>query len=229
MRIFAHRKLIFVIVLMCAMRVSAQEPEKLNIALKINPDIKQFSGKMIASATNGAVTYTDPASNGLGKAPGEVLIKIEPADAASHTYRILVDADGNGDLGNDTAQVALPSSSVTVKINRKSAIGATQTLPYLIDYSRDTDRNRQARERFLWFPNYRAEGKLKTKNCEALLSVLDLTNDGQFDADDSAKGTNIGLDRNGDGRIWGKDEYLKGEVQAVCREIYPREATRSRV
>lgn len=64
---------------------------------------------------------------------------------------------------------------------------------------------------FTWSPHYRAEGKVKVNNCESLVAVLDLNGDGLFDRADFAAGTSINLDRNGDGKIWAADEWLKGE------------------
>ena len=83
-------------------------------------------------------------------------------------------------------------------------------MPYIIKYSRYVDKTNETRESFLWISHYRAEGKLRINNCETLLVVLDLNGDGLFDQRDFSSGTSIGLDRNGDGRIWGKDEWLKG-------------------
>jgi thiol-disulfide isomerase/thioredoxin len=58
---------------------------------------------------------------------------------------------------------------------------------------------------------------LTVNNCEALVAALDLNGDGVFDKADFAAGTSIGLDRNGDGRIWGGDEWLKGDqIIAYC-------------
>ena len=45
---------------------------------------------------------------------------------------------------------------------------------------------------------------------KALFAVLDLSSDGQFDDADLGGGSSIGVDRNSDGRIDGKDEYLMG-------------------
>jgi thiol-disulfide isomerase/thioredoxin len=74
---------------------------------------------------------------------------------------------------------------------------------------------------FLWSPHYRAEGRLKVGGCENLFTVLDLNADGQFNEADFAAGTSIGLDRDGDGRIWGKDEYHRGnQIIDFCGERY---------
>ena len=145
-----------------------------------------------------------------GKAPGGVLISKERLNDPVNAYRIRVDSDGDGNLTNELPLLLLPNSSVSVTVNRKWSNGKQRNLPYTIEYSRDLDRNNKTRELIWWRPHYRAEGKLKFRNCESLIVAVDLIGDGLFDQQDFAKGTNIGLDRNGDGRIWGKGEWLSG-------------------
>jgi thiol-disulfide isomerase/thioredoxin len=133
----------------------------------------------------------------------------------------MIDVDVDGDLRNDTAQTLAANSVVIAKISRKWANGKRLALPYSIRYSRDTDSRGRMREMFLWSPHYRAEGRLKVGSCENLFTVLDLNTDGQFNEADFAAGTSIGLDRDGDGRIWGKDEYLRGnQIIDFCGERY---------
>jgi Thiol-disulfide isomerase and thioredoxins len=200
----------------------AQEANRFTISLKLNLNSGQFSGQVIASRRYPKdFSYTSPTTSGLGQAPGGVPIKIQPVDKLTFAYRIWVDSDGNRSLDNDTPQVVAPNSSITIQVVRRLSDGRRLLLPYTINYSREPDQNGQPRELFLWSPHYRAEGSLKIKNCEALFVLLDLSSDGQFDAEDSARGTNIGLDRDGDGRIWGADEYLKGEqIIEYCGEAF---------
>ena len=195
--------------------VSAQE--KVVIPLRLNVEVQQFSGMMIASRTKDApIAYTTAAADGVGHAPGKVLFKLEPAQGS---YRLFVDANGDGDLSNDTPQTLQPDSTFVAKINRKWANGTQAVLPYTIKYTRET--NSRGNELFLWSPHYRAEGRIKVGKCETLFAVLDLSTDGQFDAHDLEAGSSIGLDRNADGRTWGKDEYLMGnQIIEFCGERF---------
>jgi thiol-disulfide isomerase/thioredoxin len=96
-------------------------------------------------------------------------------------------------------------------VNRKWPNGKQQRLPYTIRYSTYVDKENKNRERFLWTPRYRAEGRLKIKGCETLLIAVDLNGNDVFDQADFSVGSSIGLDRNGDGKIAGKDEWLTGK------------------
>ena len=193
---------------------AAQAGRESALPLKINEDFVQPIGYMITFRGSGDSSYGLPADTGSasGQARGGVLVRVERVQGQAAAYRIQVDSDGDGDVDEEAAQVAAVDSSVVVKVVRKWAGGKQRSLPYTIRYSRHTDRsNGQVREVFMWSPHYRAEGVLKVNNCESLFAVLDLNADGIFDKADSEAGTNITLDRNGDGKIWAADEWLKGE------------------
>jgi thiol-disulfide isomerase/thioredoxin len=216
--------IIFVIVMFATLSVpsTAQQANKFIVPLRINQDITQFIDHSIASRKNlGNLSYTSPVSEGLGQAPGGVFLRIQQVNDSAHAYKVWVDSDGDRMLDNDTPQLVMPNSSIIVRVNRRLVDGRQIMLPYMINYSREPDQNGQLRERFGWTSHYRAEGKLKVKSCEALVVLLDLTSDGLFDSEDSSQGTNIGLDRNGDGRIWGQDEYFTGEqIIEFCGESF---------
>lgn len=210
----------FLIAFLSATSVCAQE--KIVIPLKLNLEHQQFSGMIIAERTaDGPITYTTPAGDGVGHAPESVLFKLAAMEGSLNTYRLLVDANGDGNPANDTPQTLAPNSSLVVGISRKWANGRQTVLPYSIKYSRNTDSRGRMREQFLWSPNYRAEGRLKIATCETLFVVLDLNTDGQFNDRDLGAGSSIGLDRDGNGRIHGKDEYLMGhQILDYCGERY---------
>lgn len=200
----------------------AQQTDKFFVSLKINENSQQFSGQLIAWRKHpGDLQYSSPAASGPGLAPGDVLVRIEQIHDPSFAYRVWVDSDGDRNLGNNSPEVVMPNSSIVVKVIRRWHNGRQQSLPYTIKYWREPDQDGQLREQFSWIPHYRAEGRLKTGKCETMIAVLDLTSDGQFDQEDFSRGTSIGLDRNLDGRIWGQDEYLKGEqIIEYCDEAF---------
>lgn len=215
---------IFLVVMLSMLTLSsrAQQADRFSASLKINEDSQQLSGQLIASRKHpGDLYYNSPAANGLGQAPGGVLVRIEQTQNQPLAYKVWVDSDGDHNLDNDTPQVVVPNSSIAVKVIRRWVNGRRQALPYTIKYSREPDQNGDVREHFIWLPHYRAEGRLKTRNCDLMLAVFDLTSDGQFDKEDFFRGTSIGLDRNRDGRIWGKDEYIKGEqIIEYCGDAF---------
>jgi hypothetical protein len=93
--------------------------EKIVIPLKLNLEHQQFSGMIIAERTaDGPITYTTPAGDGVGHAPESVLFKLTAMEGSLNTYRLLVDANGDGNPANDTPQTLAPNSSLVVGINQ---------------------------------------------------------------------------------------------------------------
>ena len=201
---------------------SAQAQERIVIPLTINLEVEQFSGQVIASRTNDAsMVYSTPASDRTGHAPDNVLFKLEPVASSVNTYYLTIDANGDGDFRNDTPQTLAPNTVVVASITRRWPNGKQLVLPYSIRYSREADAKGRMREMFLWSPHYRAEGRLKVGKCETLFTAFDLNTDGRFDKDDFAAGTSIGVDRDGNGRVWGREEYLTGnQIIDYCGERY---------
>ena len=195
--------------------LSPQAMTNLVVPLQIN---HQFEQEPMAAW----IEFEQNPSPGLGhsrfgKAPGGTLVKIESVIDQLHAYRISVDSNGDRDLTDDSAYVIQPDSTITVSVSRKWKSNKDQVLPYLITYSRRVDKDGKAKETFYWRPRYCAEGKVKVKGCEARFVVLDIDGNGLFDQQDFRRGTTIGLDRNGDGRIWGKEEWLMGsQILEYC-------------
>jgi thiol-disulfide isomerase/thioredoxin len=182
-----------------------QRADKTTIPLRINEQYEANGGSLIAFKDG---KLGEPR---VGKAPGGVLVRLEPADGQDQGYRVRVDSKGLGEFADEPSQLIRPGSSITVRINRKWPKVKGRAFPYTIKYDRQADSNGVVHEYFLWSPHYRAEGKLNINGCSALIAVSDLNGDGLFDKADFAAGTSIGLDRDGDGRIFGADEWLSGD------------------
>ena len=215
--------LLAVLCIIYAPPVKAQIDSKVSPRLSINEDYEQPIGFLIKFGSANKWTDTVPANAGsaLGEAPGGVLIKIERVKGRSFAYNLQVDSDRDGDVSRELSQVLTPNSSVLVKVNHRWEGGKQQSLPYRITFRRSTDGRNQVKDVFWWSPHYRAEGKLRTAKCEAFFAVLDINGDGLFDKLDFAAGTSIQVDRNGDGKIWGKDEWLKGEqIIEYCGDAF---------
>lgn len=201
----------FITVLFGTSFSSAQELSRVTIPLKINDQY--------GSSIGFGIEFGDDRESALrlGNAPGGVLVAVEKSSDPKFTYRIKVDSDGDGAFEGESSQGISSDAPIVVWVNRKWATGKQQRLPYTIMYSTYIDKANEKRERFSWSARYRAEGRLKVNGCETLLIALDLNGNGVFDQRDFSGGTSIGLDRNGDGQIKGKDEWLKGEqIIEVC-------------
>src|SRR2546425_2883214 len=190
----------------------SQELIRLELPLTLNEQESGFA--------NFTIHFDEKISDStrVGKAPGGVLISLEKLNDPPNAYRIRVDADGDGNLSNESPRLLSPNSSINVRVTRP---GTKRSLLYTIEYSRELDKSNTVQERVSWSPHYRAEGKIKINNCEALLVALDLNGDGRFDGQDFAQGTSIGLDRNADGRIWGREEWLSGnQIIEYCGRAF---------
>jgi thiol-disulfide isomerase/thioredoxin len=200
-----------ILFVMIAAPTGSQNLRKLSVALTINENESGFANFPIDLDQKISDTSRQ------GKAQGGVLVSADRLTDPPDAYHLRVDSAGDGDLTNDPTLLLLPNTSVVVRVVRRWANGEKRDLPYTIQYSRGPDRNNNIREHLSWTPHYRAEGRVKVGKCEALLVALDLNGDGLFDHDDFAQGTSIGLDRNGDGRIWGKEEWLSGnQIIGYC-------------
>jgi hypothetical protein len=116
---------------------------------------------------------------------------------------------GEGEAVSAEVTSAAP---VRVEIQRRAGL-----LPYRIELDPNAGPNHSQGELMQWTPDYRAEGTLAIGECRALMAVWDLTSDGVFDRRDFRHGSAVGIDFNGDGKIFGKGEFLNGgEVFEFC-------------
>ena len=204
--------LLLILTFVLASPARSQELIRLELPLTLNEQESGFA--------NFTIHFDEKISDStrVGKAPGGVLISLEKLNDPPNAYRIKVDADGDGNLSNESPRLLSPNSSINVRVTRP---GTKRSLLYTIEYSRELDKSNTVQERVSWSPHYRAEGKIKINNCEALLVALDLNGDGRFDGQDFAQGTSIGLDRNADGRIWGREEWLSGnQIIEYCGRAF---------
>ncbi len=149
------------------------------------------------------VTFLKPTVGPVSRGPGGVsYVLTQQSDGA---YRLQIDCDGNGNFGNDEVFSIKPGSTVCAWVRRLST-GQARRLPYEIEYTAVKDG-----DEFAWKPRYRLEGVLRFGTCQASLVVFDTNGDGVFDRKDFPPVTSVGIDRDADGKLWGKEEWLKGE------------------
>src|SRR5687767_6819618 len=146
-------RLIQLLMCVCLLGTSSalsQEPGMTDIPLTINQDHKQFAGYVIVfDGINRAERLISLPSNrdiNVGRAPGEVLVKVERLKNEQHACRVQVDTNGDGNLAGETAHVLVPGASIIVRVNRKWPNGKELALPYTIKYSREVNRSNQIDE-----------------------------------------------------------------------------------
>jgi len=145
------------------------------------------------------------AGSQMGIAPGNVRLLVRRSTIDKVVRIITVDSDDDGRFDDEVSQLIAPDSSIIIDLSHRFSGGAK----YILSYSAE-DGNNGVQEKFGWRPHYRAEGYLEMAGERKLVVVTDLNGDGEFGASDYGQGTTIGIDRDGDGRIWGSDEWRNG-------------------
>jgi thiol-disulfide isomerase/thioredoxin len=202
-----------------AIPVYSQNKTKIIVPLQINRQYKQPMGFFIQfDAPKPLSQNGETGSIRYGKTPTNTLIALETIQNKDKIHRIKIDSNGDGNLTNEQAHLIQPDSPIDITVEIDKGNARKETMPFQITYERDADKNT---ERFSWNPLYRSEGKLMVKGCESLFIVLDLNADGVFNQADLARGSAIGIDRNGDGKIFGKGEWLYGtEIIEFCGQFF---------
>lgn len=194
---------------------------EVTVSLEINPDYEQRAtvGHVDVVAGKGLkprYAFADM----VGFAPWNTIVTFRKAPGQQSGYLVRVDSDEDGDLLEETEQTLTPESPIRVRAVRPWPAGPRE-LEYDLSYDVWTDKNGQAGHSFGWTPRYRAEGTFRFGSCERFVGILDLDGDGVFDPTDFGGGTTIGIDRNSDGKIWGRDEWLKGDqIIEICGETF---------
>lgn len=185
-----------------------QAGQEIVIPLKLNLNAKNSIGVSVNFGER--KTVADPGTTSMGIAPGGVKVSVEKPTESEDVCIVRIDCDGDGDLEKETAYTMKPDSSIRVEVVRRRKTGSSIKLPYIVKYNRDTNSKNEMTESLFWTSNYRAEGTLQVGSCQAMIAAFDINGDGVFDNRDFLMGTSIGLDRNEDGEISGRDEWLMG-------------------
>ena len=148
-----------------------------------------------------------------GRLAGGVLVRVEALAAPPYAYRVAVDTNGDGDLGDEVAHELAPDGSFELELRR--AQGAqVRRLAYEFSYERREAGERvRGGEWMMLSARYRAEGRLRLGDEDALAVVRDMDGNGVLDSSDLRGGTAIGIDIDGDGKIWGAHEnFAAGQI-----------------
>jgi thiol-disulfide isomerase/thioredoxin len=173
-------------------------------------DFSEFAGRFLSK-----IPENERSKVMTGTAPGNILHSIERPDTNKNAFLITIDLDGDNSLLNNTASLLLPNTELKVQVKRN-----TVSRPYIVTYYRESARNGIV-ENITWKPDYMAEGILKTGACAANIYLFDLNVNGVFSYKDITNGSALALDRNGDAKLEGADEYLTGTgLFEFCDKTY---------
>lgn len=203
----------FSLVLLLTNSANPLQNKNLEVQLMLSEKHQQPFGLMLTfdGAPSGSETvFPSGKDTSLARTFDGTLVRINKVRNPTAAYQITIDSNANGDLKDDETKTVEPNSSVTVRVTRKWPDGRVRDLPYSIKCLCDNDQQGAVIDMFLWLPHYRAEGTLRLGGADTLLVVLDVNGDGSFDELDSARGSNLGIDRDRDGQIHGAGEWLFG-------------------
>jgi len=194
------------------MAVFAADGDRTVIKLHIVRDVLVSSGNIVDFNLAGEKMIAKPGTGPDGQVPGATVHAIPIADQPG-SYRISVKGKDGGDPATATIS---PGQTITIELQRRFG-----KLPYQIKLSDRVKRDGGSEEYMFWSENYRAEGTLDAGACKALLVIRDMQSDGIFNRSDFLTGSAAGIDLNGDGRIFGKGEWIfGGEVFQFCGKTF---------
>lgn len=152
------------------------------------------------------------------KASENVLVKVKRLKPDTAAFQVWVDGNLNGKL-DEKPRTLNNNAEIIVQVERKTRSGKSVNLPYSITYSR-LEKKGETRDYFFWHSHYRAAGEIKFNDCSSPIFLQDFTADGVFD-DSDTRVTNLQIDRNYDGRIWGKEEHARSnEIIEFCGQNF---------
>lgn len=191
----------------------------LKIPLRIDKTVKpSWSHKLFYKEESSEFGLSLTESERTTKAPGNVLIRVKRLKSDAEMFQVWVDGNLNGKF-DEKQQTIKNNSEIIVQVKRKAQSGKFTYLPYSITYQK-LEKKGETRDYFNWQPHYRVAGEMKFKTCSTSIFLQDFTSDGIFD-DSDTQATNLQIDRNRDGRIWGKEEHAKSnEIIEFCGQNF---------
>ncbi len=146
-----------------------------------------------------------------GKTPNDLLIRVKRNDDLTNKFSVWIDKNNDGDLNDESPLFLADGEKIMIKTfktrNSPRDIFEISLQKYKDDFY------------FYWRRDQRAKGSFQIKNCALDFYLLDLNANGKFDLEEN--GTGFQLDRNKDGKIWGKDEYFYSrEIIEICGENF---------
>lgn len=202
--------LVTTLLLFCSTVARGQEESSGATTVNLRFNLNYQQGPVVSVVDFGG--SSDEGKRRRGTAPGGVLVSEKAAPGESGASLIRVDTDQDRSLKDEKEHLIRSDSTITVEVQRSSPSEDSRMLPYSVTYSND---------RFYWRPHYRAEGTLQVGECSRPLAMLDMNGDGVFDQQDFKRGTTVQIDRNEDGRMYGKGEHLKGnQIIKYCGDNF---------
>lgn len=190
----------------------AADGDRTVVHLQIQRGISAWSGQTVNfGQARDETIIAQPGTTRTGNAP-RATVTAEPVEGQAHTYRVVI----QGRTGDPVVATIRPGQPAHIELPRGFG-----TLPYVIGIDPNSGPNGSARETISWTNDYRAAGTVTVGSCQALLAVWDMSGDGEFNRNDFTHGSAVGIDINGDGKIFGPGEFVTGgEIFQYCDKSF---------
>jgi len=191
---------------------------QLKIPLRLDKSAKSFAGKtLFCDKEYNCGLYPNEKSKTFKIDELEIPIKVS---RTGKNFHLLIDTNQNNKLTDEKKVLLENGSKVKVKIRKKLESGKNLFLPFEVSHQ-ISEKDGLVIDKFSITGHYAAAGTLIYKNCSSKISLLDMNYDGEFNLSDAERGTNFLIDKNNDGKFWGKEEYNKtNEIIKFCGQNF---------
>ncbi len=188
-------------VLFCSFFANGQA-KNIKIPLELQKKSQSRVSQTLLEVKSNETEKSGKTSNGL-----LIFVKKDENDS----FNIRIDVNRNNNLADDKAFKLKIAESKIIEI-------AGSTKKHLNSFELSLSNYKDSIY-FSWKSNFEAKGVLKLSKCNSDIYLQDLNANGIFEFDE--QGTNLQIDRNTDGKIWGKDEHLYStEIIDFCGKNY---------
>jgi hypothetical protein len=131
-------------------------------------------------------------------------------------FLIAVDTNSRRGLRDEKKTRLANNGSSVVKIEKRVTPQKRIYLPYEITHTYENENGKSFDSLFM-HADYILRGTFRYRGCVTELALNDISAEGKFDLSNGDRGTNLQIDRNKDGKFWGKGEFVStNEIVGLC-------------
>lgn len=135
-------------------------------------------------------------------------------ERAKSGFLFSIDTNGRNGLLDEKKISLTNEGKAIVKLKRRVSPQRTIYLPYEISHERD---EKNGEDDFAIRAHYTMTGKFLSAKCTLDVALSDMDANGKADLDDGERGSNFQIDRNRDGKYWGREEFSRtNEIVELC-------------
>jgi thiol-disulfide isomerase/thioredoxin len=189
---------------------------QVRVALRLDESRKPLWGfyQLCDEKYNCGLAADDQSKVSLGEG---LLLKIS---RTGKDFNVVVDTNQNRSLADERTTLLRHSGAITVGIRKRLAAKRYMFMPFELQHE-PPDEQGDTTDRFILRPRYVVSGTLTYGRCRSRISLFDINLDGKVTSADSERGTNLQIDRNNDGKFYGKEENRKStEIIDFCGQNF---------